>query len=111
MKHRILSLMVCLVLITALALPVFGASPLVMDVANLMTNTEEEAIQRYIPKVQAWLVECAQAALEDRKPATISVGDIEATGLNFVKHYYNVENGEKKLHIESIRKVFRLVTE
>lgn len=61
-----------------------------------MTNTEEEAIQRYIPKVQAWLVECAQAALEDRKPATVSVGDIEATGLNFVKHYYNVENGEKK---------------
>lgn len=44
MKHRILSLLVCLVLIAALALPVFGASPLVMDVANLMTNTEAEAL-------------------------------------------------------------------
>ncbi len=61
-----------------------------------LTNTDEEAVQRYIPRLQAWLVECAKAALEDRKAASISVGDIEAMGLNFVKHYYNVENGEKK---------------
>lgn len=61
-----------------------------------LTNTAEEAVQRYIPKLQQWLVECAQAALEDRKPARIFAGHVEATGLNFVKHYYNVdENGEK----------------
>lgn len=61
-----------------------------------LTNTAEEAVQRYIPKLQAWLVECAKAALEDLKPARIFVGHVEATGLNFVKHYYNLENGEKK---------------
>ena len=61
-----------------------------------LTNTQEEAVLRYIPRLQAWLVECAKLALADRKPARIFVGSIEATGLNFVKHYYNVENGEKK---------------
>lgn len=62
-----------------------------------LTNTAEEAVQRYIPKLQQWLVQCAQQALEDRKPAKVFVGNVEATGLNFVKHYYNVdENGEKK---------------
>ena len=61
-----------------------------------LTNTAEEAVQRYIPKLQQWLVEAAQAALEDRKPARIFTGHVEATGLNFVKHYYNVdEQGEK----------------
>jgi len=61
-----------------------------------MTNLAEESIQRYIPKLQGWLVECAKLALEDRKPATIYVGDVEATGLNFVKHYYNVDaDGQK----------------
>lgn len=62
-----------------------------------LTNTAEEAVQRYIPKLQQWLVEAAQLALEDRKPARIFTGHVEATGLNFVKHYYNVdENGEKR---------------
>ena len=61
-----------------------------------LTNTAEEAVQRYIPRLQQWLVEAAQAALEDRKPARIFTGHVEATGLNFVKHYYNVdEKGEK----------------
>lgn len=61
-----------------------------------LTNTAEEAVQRYIPQVQNWLVQCAQEALADRKPARIFVGDVEATGLNFVKHYYNVTaDGEK----------------
>lgn len=44
MKHRILSFLVCLIMITALALPVLAASPLVMDVAYLMSNTEAEAL-------------------------------------------------------------------
>ena len=54
-----------------------------------MTNTSEPAIQRYIPKFQAWLVECAQTALGDRKPAKMFVGDGEVTGLSFIKHYVN----------------------
>ena len=62
-----------------------------------LTNTEEEAVQRYIPRLQAWLVECAQEAIQDLKPAQIFIGDVEATGLNFVKHYYNVdEKGQKQ---------------
>lgn len=44
MKHKVLSLMVCLLVIASLALPVFASSPLVMDVAYLMSNTEAEAL-------------------------------------------------------------------
>lgn len=49
MKNRMSSLFLCVLLIVALALPAAASSPLVMDVANLMTNTEvssltEEAI-------------------------------------------------------------------
>lgn len=54
-----------------------------------MTNTKEESIQRYIPKFRQWLVECAQSALADRKPAKIYAADTEVTGLSFVKHYVN----------------------
>ena len=61
-----------------------------------LTNTAEEVVQAYIPKLQGWLVECAKEALEDLKPAKAFTGHVEATGLNFVKHYYNVDaNGEK----------------
>ena len=44
MKYRILSLFICLLLVIVLATPAQATSPLVMDVANVMTNTEAETL-------------------------------------------------------------------
>ena len=52
MKRRIFSLFVCLLMVTALALPAIAASPLVMDVANLMTNTEAAALTEAAQSIQ-----------------------------------------------------------
>lgn len=61
-----------------------------------LTNPEE-VIQRYFPVVVAGCVEAAREALADRKEARIFVGEADTRNLNFVKHYYHVdENGQKQ---------------
>ena len=55
-----------------------------------MGNLKHPAIQRYIPYLEEQMTLSAQIALNDRRPARIFIGEIEAKGLNFVKHYYNV---------------------
>lgn len=52
MKYKLVSLLVCILLIAALAVPVSATSPLVMDVANLMTNTEAAALTEQSQKIQ-----------------------------------------------------------
>ena len=41
----------------------------------------------YIPSVQMQAVQAAKQALEDRAPATISIGRTETEGVNFIRHY------------------------
>ena len=55
--------------------------------------------ERYRTQVYERIVEVAIKAYEDRKPATLSVGSIEAEGLNFVRQYWaeNVYTGERVL--------------
>ena len=52
MKNRMSSLLLCVLLIVALALPAAATSPLVMDVANLMTNTEDASLSEQSAAIQ-----------------------------------------------------------
>ena len=61
-----------------------------------VTNRDFDCCERYRQFLDGKLVEAACAAMEDRKPARLFMGQVETEGMNFVKHYYNVENGEKK---------------
>lgn len=53
--------------------------------------------ERYKEMVYNRIVDAAIAAMEDRKPATLYTGSIEAEGLNFVRHYWaeNIYTGER----------------
>ena len=42
---------------------------------------------QYQDEVNAWMVEAAQKALEDRAPATMLAGTQEISGMNFDRHY------------------------
>lgn len=59
-------------------------------------NRGEPAIARYHALLTSRLVDAASRALQDRSPATVAFGTVAVPNMNFVKHYYNVENGEKK---------------
>lgn len=59
-------------------------------------NRGEPSILRYHTLLQERLVAAATQALEDRSAATVCYGTVAVPNMNFVKHYYNVENGEKK---------------
>ena len=62
-----------------------------------MLNKKEPAIERYEPVLMEKIVEAGVLAWADRKPATMSVGKIEAPGLNHVKHYkHTLEDGVVK---------------
>jgi len=50
-------------------------------------NTEISSIERYIDSLQKWLLEAAQAALADRKPAEMYTATAYPQGLNYVRHY------------------------
>ena len=45
------------------------------------------ATGQYMDDLNAWLVEAAQKALEDRAPATMLAGTQEIPGMNFDRHY------------------------
>jgi len=57
-----------------------------------MTNTKEPSIPRYIESFYGWLIEAAEAALADRKPADLYTAEAYPVGYNFVRHYY-MEDG------------------
>lgn len=62
-----------------------------------LLNFDEESVLRYLPRLKDLLAQCAGEALEDRKVSRIFVGSVEATGLNFVKHYkHTTPEGETK---------------
>ena len=59
-------------------------------------NYASPEIERYREMVYNRIVDAAIQAMEDRKPATLYTGSIEAEGLNFVRHYWaeNIYTGE-----------------
>lgn len=59
-------------------------------------NRDFDCCARYRQMLTEKLKEAAVQALEDREPARLFMGQVETERMNFVKHYYNVENGEKK---------------
>ncbi len=60
-------------------------------------NEKEPSIQRYYKLLDQKLPLCMGLALADRKEAQISVGEVEAYRMNFVKHYcYTTPEGEVK---------------
>ena len=50
-------------------------------------SSQFESIQRWIALVNEQMVAAGQAAMADRKPATMSYGSIETENMNFIKHY------------------------
>jgi len=58
-----------------------------------MTNTSIESIPRYNESLRKWLVEAAQAARADRKPAKLYTTEARPVGYNFIRHYV-LEDGE-----------------
>ncbi len=53
-----------------------------------MTLTSLSSVNTYIKDMEAWLIEAAQIAMEDRKPATIQYAEAFTENLNFVRRYY-----------------------
>ncbi len=53
-------------------------------------NEKEPSIARYKELLEEKLPLCAQQALADRKEAEIFIGQAEAEGMNFVKHYWGI---------------------
>ena len=63
------------------------------SIPDLLLDSHE-GIARYKQLLLERFAESAAAAMEDRLPATMYTGSIDAEGLNFVKHYQTVdENG------------------
>jgi len=56
---------------------------------------EHEAIDRYLPYLKEQMVECALAALADRKSATIAVTSTKTKNMSYVRHYV-LEDGSYK---------------
>lgn len=62
-----------------------------------LINQKEPSIARYEPVLIQKVIEAGLLAWADRKPATMSVGKIQAPGLNHVKHYkHTTEEGVVK---------------
>ncbi len=59
-------------------------------------NRTEPSILRYHALLEEQLAAAARQAMADRVPTQLFYGSISVPGMNFVKHYYNVEDGEKK---------------
>ena len=53
-------------------------------------NHNHPAIQQYSKLLEERLPVCVELAMDDRCHARMFVGDVEATGMNFVRHYCNV---------------------
>ena len=52
-----------------------------------LSNRDEPTIPRYCEKLRRCLVECAVAAMADRRETTLSVGSIRTRNMNFVRRY------------------------
>ena len=50
-------------------------------------ETDIDSIVTYNKRLREWLVEAAQAALEDLKPAEMYISSIETENMNFIRHY------------------------
>ena len=48
-------------------------------------------VTRYIQDVEDWLLQAAQEAMEDRKPATMQYASCNPENLNFVRRYYRTD--------------------
>lgn len=51
-----------------------------------------ENVDKYREEFFGWAVECAEAAIADLSPATVSYGSTQAEGMAFVRHY-ELDNG------------------
>lgn len=52
-----------------------------------VTNTKEPNLAEWLDTTNVQLVEVAQEAVADLKPATLSYGSVETYHMNFIKHY------------------------
>ena len=57
-----------------------------------MAKTSDPRIARYNESIKELILQAAEAALEDRKPAEMYTTSTRATGLNFTRHY-QLKNG------------------
>lgn len=55
-----------------------------------LNNAAEPTILAYRERLALWMVDAAELAITDRKPAMVSYGSVETEGMNFVRHYVNV---------------------
>lgn len=63
--------------------------------SGLDACNEMDCMQRYLRDLAVTLPALAGLALADRRPAKLSMGDVETEGMNFVRHYKAVpEDGE-----------------
>ena len=53
-----------------------------------MTLTSQASVQQYIRDMEKWLLDAAQQAMADRKPATMQYASTPTVGMNFVRRYY-----------------------
>jgi len=53
---------------------------------------DEPSIRKYKKLLRQWMLEAAQAAIADLKPAQMYISSIETEGLNFTRHY-NMKDG------------------
>ena len=52
-----------------------------------LDNAADPSIERYMASLKKWMVQAAQDALADQKPAQMYVTDAAVEGLNFIRHY------------------------
>ena len=50
-------------------------------------NVTNDAVSRYVELLQEWMVEAAEAAMADRKPAEMYMTTTTLENMNFVRHY------------------------
>lgn len=63
-----------------------------------------EAIEPYNTMLFSRLTQVVMESLEDLTPATVSAGSIEAEQLNFVRHYYHLDENGEVFHFDDARK-------
>ena len=75
-------------------------------------NFDEPSMDRYRAMLDVKLPACVALALADRQEARVYMGDVEAVGLNFVKHYcHTTPEGEVQQRCDTrmaLLNVFRM---
>lgn len=61
-------------------------------------NEKEPTLLRYLDFLDEKLPECVDLAMADRREADMYMGEVEAEGLNFIRHYYHTTAEGQKLY-------------